>query len=154
MGHKNAYTLDLDGYWSSVSAAAGSGVLYYDLTFDHWRGTCLNGVTRAPIRMLCPAGAPCYGITISNYYVWTEAGSEVLYKLENAYGSGGGLATGTSHTSYGIVTKTVTSVPAASYTVTTMPGELTAGFALTASIPIPTVPTSYYPGLTPLSARL
>ena len=52
-------------------------------------------------------------MTIENYYIWTEAGSEVLYKLENAYGSGGGLSAGTSYTSYAIVTKTVTSVPAA-----------------------------------------
>jgi rhamnogalacturonan hydrolase len=35
-----------------------------------------------------------------------------------------------------------------------MAADLTAGFAITASIPIPTVPTTFYPGLTPISARL
>jgi rhamnogalacturonan hydrolase len=154
MGHSNAYTLDIDGYWSSETTAAGNGVLFYDLTFNHWHGTCLNGGTRAPIQALCPAGAPCYDITIENFYIWTEAGSEVLYKCENAYGSGPCISTGTSYTAYSIVTKTVTSVPAASYSATTMAADLTAGFALTTSIPIPTVPTSYFPGLAPLSAKL
>jgi rhamnogalacturonan hydrolase len=94
MGHSNAYTLDIDGYWSSETTAAGSGVLFYDLTFNQWHGTCLAGATRAPIQALCPAGAPCYGITIENYYIWTESGSSVLYKCENAYGSGGCLSSG------------------------------------------------------------
>jgi len=152
MGHENAYTLDIDGYWSSETTAAGDGVLFYDLTFNHWHGTCLNGGTRAPIQALCPAGAPCYDITIENYYIWTEAGSEVLYKCENAYGSGGCLNTGSSHTAYAVTTKTVTSV--ASYTPTTMPGELTAGYGLTTSIPIPAVPTTFFPGLAPISAKL
>lgn len=74
--------------------------------------------------MLCPSGAPCYDITVENFYIWTEAGKEVLYKDENAYGSGGNLKAGTSYTAYAEVTATVTSVPAASYAVTTMPGEL------------------------------
>lgn len=110
IGHSNAYTLDLDGYWSSQSVAAGNGVQYYDLTFNHWQGTCLNGASRAPIQILCPSEAPCYGMTVENFYIWTEAGSKVLYKCENAFGSGGCLKSGTSHTAYAVTTQTVTSV--------------------------------------------
>ncbi|KUJ23475.1 Rhamnogalacturonase A [Mollisia scopiformis] len=152
MGHSNAYTLDIDGYWSGQSVATGDGVLFYDITFNHWHGTCAAGATRAPIQALCPSGAPCYDITIENYYIWTESGSEVLYKCENAYGSGGCLNTGSSYTTYAETTKTVTSV--ASYSATTMAADLTAGFGLTTSIPIPAIPTSFYPGLAPSSALL
>ncbi|TVY84860.1 Rhamnogalacturonase A [Lachnellula suecica] len=156
MGHSNAYTLDIDGYWSSETTAAGNGVLFHDLSFSHWHGTCANGGTRAPIQALCPSGAPCYNIDIEAFYIWTEAGSEVLYKCENAYGAGGCVktATASSYTAWAITTKTVTSVPVASYSATTMAADLTAGFALTASIAIPTVPSSFYPGLAPLSAKL
>ncbi len=154
MGHKNAYTLDLDGYWSSTSTVAGNGVEYYNLTFNHWHGTCANGGTRAPVQMLCPAGAPCYDMTIENFYIWTESGSEILYKCENAYGSGACLKSGSSHTSYAETTSTVTTVPASSYSATTMAADLTAGFALTTSIPIPAIPTSFYPGLKPSSSLL
>ncbi|KAH8800026.1 pectin lyase fold/virulence factor [Hyaloscypha sp. PMI_1271] len=152
IGHSNAYTLDIDGYWSSETTAAGNGVLFYDITFDNWHGTCSNGATRAPLQLLCPSGAPCYDITIENFDIWTEAGSKVLYKCENAYGSGPCLSTGTSHTAYAITTRTVTSV--ASYTITKMAADLTAGFGLTTSIPIPAIPTSFYPGLAPSSALL
>jgi rhamnogalacturonan hydrolase len=113
IGHSNAYTLDIDGYWSPETTAAGNGVLFHDLTFDHWHGTCSNGETRGPIKAFCPAGAPCYDITIEDFFIWTEAGSEVLYKLENAYGSGGGLNTGSDYTAYATTTHTVTSIAAA-----------------------------------------
>jgi rhamnogalacturonan hydrolase len=111
IGHSNAYTLNINAYWTSVAVAPGAGVQFYDLNFNQWHGTCANGVTRGPIQILCPAGAPCYGITITNYFVWTDSGTKVLYKLMNAYGSGGGLNTGASHSSYATVTKTVTSLP-------------------------------------------
>jgi len=108
IGHSNAYTLDVNGYWSSISPNPGNGVLFYDMTFNNWKGTCSNGATRAPIQFLCPSGAPCYGMSVANFNVWTEAGNEVLYKCENAYGSGPCLSSGASHTAYAIETKTVT----------------------------------------------
>ena len=49
IGYTNAYTLDLNAYWSSEAVAAGNGVQYYDITFNHWYGTCIDGATRAPI---------------------------------------------------------------------------------------------------------
>lgn len=151
VGHSNAYTLDIDGAWSK-SSATGSGVLYSNLTFSAWKGTASSGVQRAPINILCPSAVPCHDIKITDFNVWTEAGSSVLQKCANAYGSGGCLATGASYTSYATVTKTVTSV--AGYSTTTMPGELTAGVGITVSIAIPTVPATYFPGATPVSARL
>lgn len=113
MGHSNLYTLDMDGAWSGQSVVAGSGVTYDNITFNHWRGTCASGTDRAPIQALCPSGTPCYDITIENFYIWTDTGSAVLYKCANAYGSGGCLKSGSSHTSYAATTSTVTSVPAA-----------------------------------------
>jgi len=152
MGHSNAYTLDIDQYWSGQTAVAGDGVTLYDITFNQWHGTCLAGATRAPVQALCASGAPCYDITIENFYIWTESGSSVLYKCEDAYGSGACLKSGTDYTAYSITTSTVTSV--ASYAITSMAADLTAGFAITASIPIPAIPTSFFPGLAPSSALL
>ena len=40
------------------------------------------------------------------------------------------------------------------YSAAKMPNDLSTGFALTASIPIPAIPTSFYPGATPVSALL
>ncbi|KAI1318979.1 hypothetical protein F5Y16DRAFT_391348 [Xylariaceae sp. FL0255] len=40
------------------------------------------------------------------------------------------------------------------YTYTTMPGELSSGLGVSVSIAIPTIPTSFFPGLTPYSKLL
>lgn len=109
MGHTNAYTLDLDSAWSSMSVATGDGVDYTNISFAHWHGTCSNGVTRAPLRVLCPAAVPCTEIEVSAFYIWTEAGTSERYICANAYGAGGCLNKGTTHTTY-TTTATVTTV--------------------------------------------
>jgi hypothetical protein len=40
------------------------------------------------------------------------------------------------------------------YSAAKMPNDLTAGFAITASIPIPPIPTTFFPGASPASALL
>ena len=112
MGHTNAYTLDLNAYWTDETLAAGSGVQYTDLSFNHWHGTCSDGATRAPLQLLCPSGVPCTDLTITAFYIWTETGSVEYYKCDNAYGTGPCLNAGTSYTTY-TSTGTVTSVPSA-----------------------------------------
>ena len=111
IGHANAYSLDFNSYWSSMAAIAGDGITYSDITFDNWKGTCANGLSRAPMNVICPSGNPCTDITISDFAMWTEAGSSEYYKCQNAYGKGGCLHTGSSHTSYAIATSTIKSAP-------------------------------------------
>ena len=110
IGHTNAYSLDLNAYWSSEVVATGNSVLYENLVFNNWKGTCSNGVTRGPIQVICPALVPCTGITIENFAMWTEADTYEYYKCENAYGGRGCLNTGSDHTSY-TTTQTVTAAP-------------------------------------------
>jgi rhamnogalacturonan hydrolase len=111
IGHNNAYSLDIDGYWSSESVADGDGVLFYGLTFDNWKGDCADGSLRAPIQLLCPSLVPCLGITISDFAMWTNTGSYEIYKCENAWGNGDCLRGGSEHTSYAISTVSVTAAP-------------------------------------------
>lgn len=151
MGHSNAYTLDFDTAWSSMSAVDGDGITYNNISFSGWKGTATNGVQRGPVKLNCPAKVPCTDITVEDFAVWTDSGSSVLYGCQNAYGSGVCLNDGSSHTAY-TSTQTVTTVSGYSYS--TMAGELTAGLGLTVSIPIPTMPASFYPGLQPISAIL
>jgi rhamnogalacturonan hydrolase len=62
IGHSNAYTLDLNAFWSSEKVQSGSGVQYSNLTFDSWKGTCADGTKRAPMDVVCPADVPCTGL--------------------------------------------------------------------------------------------
>ncbi|KAF3906743.1 Polygalacturonase [Arthrobotrys entomopaga] len=146
IGHSNAYSLDIDQYWSGQSAGdLSTGVALSGITFSNWHGTCANGAQRAPIQILCSDAAPCTGITLTNFALWTDTGSTELYKCRSAYGSGGCLKSG-SGGSYGQITQTISSAPAG-YSAAKMDRDLAQGFSLTASIPIPTLGASYYPGL-------
>ena len=100
--------------------------------------------------MLCANGAPCYDITIENFAMWTESGSKQWYSCESAYGSGFCLKNSASHSSYAVTTTTVSSAPAG-YSAPTMAADLATAFGTAQSIPIPTIPTSYYPGATQIS---
>jgi rhamnogalacturonan hydrolase len=94
IGHSNAYSLDLNAYWSSMSAVDGAGITYKNLTFNNWKGTCANGASRGPIQVVCPSGVPCTGITVSDFAMWTESGSTLVNKCQNSFGTGGCLKAG------------------------------------------------------------
>ncbi|KAI5917660.1 rhamnogalacturonase a precursor [Camillea tinctor] len=151
LGHSNAYTLDVDTAWSSMDAVAGDGIQYSNITARGWRGTCANGAQRGPVKMLCPAAVPCTSMAIDDFHVWTADGSVALHACANAYGAGSCLRAG-APTAYA-TTQTLTTD--AGYALeTTMAGELAAGLGLTASIAIPTIPASFFPGVPPRSAVL
>lgn len=149
IGHGNAYSLDIDQYWSSMDAATGSGVQLSNITFKNWKGTEANGASRGPVKVVCADGAPCTDITISDFAMWTEAGSKQWYSCRSAYGTGFCLKKGTA-ASYAATTSTQTAAPTG-YSAASMAGDLKMDFGTTVSIPIPTLPTSYYPGKTPVS---
>ncbi|KAH8646097.1 pectin lyase fold/virulence factor [Xylariales sp. PMI_506] len=151
IGHKNAYSLDINGYWSDETAAAGNGVVYTGLTFDEWHGDCADGEVRAPINIICPDLAPCDGLAITNFAIATDEGAYQYYKCESAWGSGGCLRAGTAHTSFAVSTVVASASPAG-YSAPTMPSDLTSGLGISVSIAIPALPTTFYPGAKPASA--
>lgn len=87
-GHSNAYTLNLDSAWAQRKPDEGWGVEYDRITFSNFAGTCLDGTRRAPIQLFCPEELLCGNMQVENFNVWTENGSQVLYKCQNAYGVG------------------------------------------------------------------
>ncbi|KAI9058602.1 glycoside hydrolase family 28 protein [Trametes sanguinea] len=145
-----AYGLDINQYWSSQTPGSGAGVQLSNITFKNWDGNVVDGVQRPPIQLICADGAPCYDITLSNVNMWSQTDKAVV-KCESAYGTGlSCLKSGSSHTSYAIVTQSATK-PAGYTTPTTMSGDLASGFATNAAIPTPTIPTSFFPGLPQIS---
>lgn len=82
--------------------------------------------------------------------MWTESGSKQYLTCRSAYGSGACLKAGSAK-SYAMVTATQTAAPAG-YTAASMADNLKTAFGTTVSIPIPTIPKSFFPGQTPISA--
>ncbi|PYI05672.1 rhamnogalacturonase rhgA [Aspergillus sclerotiicarbonarius CBS 121057] len=150
IGHGNAYSLYIDSYWTSMTAVAGDGVELSNITFKNWKGTEADGAERGPIKVVCSDTAPCTDITIEDFAMWTESGDEQTYTCESAYGDGFCLEDSDSTTSY-TTTVTVTTAPSG-YSAATMAADLSTAFGTDEPIPIPTMPTSFYPGLTPISS--
>ncbi|RDW73261.1 pectin lyase-like protein [Coleophoma cylindrospora] len=152
IGHGNAYSLYIDAFWTDLALQPGNGVLYTGLTFSNWKGTCAAGNTRPPIYLNCPSTEPCTGIVIEDFAMWTDSGSAEYYKCIDAWGEGECLKGGSAHTAYGTSTITVTAAPTG-YSAATMPNDLAAPFDISSSIPIPTIPTTFFPGATPATKR-
>ncbi|KAF4439128.1 murein transglycosylase [Fusarium acutatum] len=148
-GHSNAYTLDLDAQWSSMKPIAGDGILYTNMTFSGWSGTCADGHQRGPIKFNCPADVPCTDMQVDDFTVGSNKGDTVEHVCKNAYGSGACLKEGDG----GAYTTTQT-VDAASAGTPTMDGELENGLGLTVSIAIPTIRASFFPGVAAISPRM
>lgn len=151
IGHSNAYSLDIDTSWAEMSTASGDGLGYSNITISSWKGTESNGLQRGPIKDLCPAGNPCYDLAIEDFAMWSESEDSQTYTCSNAYGEGFCLASGNDYVAYSATPTTVTVAPSG-YSAATMAADLTAVFGTASSIPIPTIPTTFFPGVTPYSA--
>ncbi|TKA64390.1 putative rhamnogalacturonase B [Friedmanniomyces simplex] len=156
IGHGNAYSLDIDQYWSSMSEVAGAGVQLSKVTVANWTGTEADGAERGPIKIMCADGAPCTGVDVSDFDMWTEEGSSQVYECRSAYTDLHRtpalycLSGEAEHVAYTVKTRTVTAAPAG-YAAPSMPADLaSAPWGTTASIPIPAMPTSFFPGTLPL----
>ncbi|EME43131.1 glycoside hydrolase family 28 protein [Dothistroma septosporum NZE10] len=154
IGHGNAYSLDIDQYWASMEEVSGEGVQLSSIAISNWTGTCVNGAARGPVKILCADGAPCTGVDITDFAVWTEAGDELANKCQSAYtdtdpapfclkeGSG---------SSYEVTEETISSAPSGS-DAPKMSDDLEEAFGTTVEIPIPTFPASFFPGIAPVHA--
>ncbi|PNS21138.1 hypothetical protein CAC42_3476 [Sphaceloma murrayae] len=150
IGHSNAYSLNVEQYWSSMSKVAGDGVKLHNFRFTNWTGTAANGQSRGPVQFKCADGAPCTNMLVDNFNMWTETGNTAWSSCRSAYGNGACLKAGTG-ASYPIITSTIKSAPTG-YQAPKMKEDLTTHFGTTASIPIPTHPASYFPGVMPQKA--
>lgn len=158
IGHGNAYSLDIDQYWASMSAVAGDGVQLDNIKISNWTGTEADGSERGPIKVICADGAPCTEVDISDFDMWTESGDSQFYECQSAYTNLHRspalycMNGGTDYVSYSAVTKTVTAAPTG-YAAPTMAADLaTPTWGTTAEIPIPTIPASFFPDTTPIKA--
>lgn len=132
-----------------MDPVAGDGVQLNNITITNWKGTEADGAERGPIKVNCADGAPCTDVTIEDFAMWTEEGDSQWYFCESAYGSGACLHDGDDYTSY-TTTVTVTAAPSG-YSAPTMASDLSTAFGTDMPIPIPAIPTSFYPGATPYS---
>jgi rhamnogalacturonan hydrolase len=147
IGHNNAYSLNIDQAWGKQTTGSGNGVKLSNMTWSNWKGDCADGNQRGPLQFKCAEGAPCVDQRVVDFAIWTNAGSSENYICQNAYGSGACLRSGSSGT-YS-ATQKITSAPSG-YSAAKLSTDLQSGFGFTTEIPIPAIPSVFYPGTTPL----
>jgi len=100
-----------------MSTVAGAGVQLTNIAITNWTGTESNGAERGPVKIACADGAPCTGVDISDFSMWTETGDSQWYTCRSAYTDLHRsppefcLNGGSEHTSYAATTTTVTAAP-------------------------------------------
>lgn len=157
IGHHNAYSLNIDQYWSSMTRLAGEGVHISDVAVHNWTGTERNGLQRGPVKLACEDNRPCTGIDLYDVNLWTETGESQFHSCRSAYTDVRRepaqycLKGDDANTAYEERRVTVTTPPEG-YQAATMAADLTEGVGVTESIAIPTKPASFFPGIPPFSA--
>ena len=76
-----------------------------------------------------------------------------ITSARDAYGEGYCLNTGTPHPQNVTTTSTITAAPTG-YQAPYMPSDIHSGLGINSSIAIPTVPTTFFPDVTPATSRL
>nr|A2QXE8.2 RecName: Full=Probable rhamnogalacturonase E; Short=RGase E; Short=RHG E; Flags: Precursor [Aspergillus niger CBS 513.88] len=150
IGHGNVNSLDLDSYWSSMNAIDGVGIYYHNITIYNWTGTAIDGETRPPIRVICPEDMPCTEITLVQIDLLVEEGRYDEYYC--AIACGGYCLDSATSTLTTYTTTTYGNSASTGYEAPTMADDLATAFGTTASIPTPTTPASFFPGVAPVSA--
>ncbi|PAV21490.1 rhamnogalacturonase [Pyrrhoderma noxium] len=155
LSHNTAYGLDVDQYWSGMTQADGAGVQLSNITFRDWEGAVADGVKRPPIQFICSNSVPCTGMHLDNVKLWSNT-DEAVNKCQSAFGDGGSCLKSGTVDNYNVITTTVSRPPG--YTSPpTLSGDLSSGFATNSPIPIPTIPTTFFPGkpqISPLAKNL
>ncbi|RAH51972.1 rhamnogalacturonase A precursor [Aspergillus piperis CBS 112811] len=149
--HGGPYPLAIDEAWGDDRGSVG--VQVSNLTFRNWHGESASA-SRPVIRLQCDSDIPCYDITIDNVNLWANDTSYVVWLCENAYGDGACLpsAKGTTDLKSFTSKQTITATP--SYAAPIMAADFTSDLPSTSPFTIPPMPTSFYPGATPISTLL
>jgi rhamnogalacturonan hydrolase len=156
IGHSNAYSLNIEQYWESMKTLPGDGVQLSNIKINNWTGTATNGMQRGPLQIKCADGAPCTGVDVTDFNMWTEQGDSQFYSCRSAFTD---LARADplyclkegSATEYAITTQTVTTAPTG-YAAPKLADDLEEDFGFTVSIPVPAMPTSFFPNQAPIKA--
>lgn len=157
IGHSNAYSMNIEQYWESMDPVDGDGVQLSNIKINNWTGTAADGMQRGPLQIKCADGAPCTGVDVTDFNMWTDKGDSQFYSCRSAYTNLRRaeplycMNGGESKTEYAVTTRTVTSAPTG-YEAPKLADDLEEDFGFTVSIPVPAMPTSFFPGSAPIKA--
>jgi rhamnogalacturonan hydrolase len=149
IGYSNEYSLNIEYYWESMKTLPSDSVQLPNIKIDNWTGTATNGMQRGPLQVKCADGAPCTGVDVSDFNIWTETGDSQVFSCRSAHtdlkrAESLYCLKGRSATRYSITACSVTTAPT-NYKVRKMADDMQKDFRFTVSIPAPAaMPTNSF----------
>ncbi|KAM3065869.1 hypothetical protein ACMFMG_009906 [Clarireedia jacksonii] len=140
------YGVNLNQYWQETFTPDTGAVALSNITFRNFSGSIANGSVRPPLYLFASDLIPAVDISIEGFSLWTEAGTKVINKIsnifgtaDNVYGPNDGIkvleagATPTTYTS----SYTITTPPATGWTTPADPKWIAPSSAWGTTDPIP-----------------
>ncbi|KAJ5885493.1 hypothetical protein N7495_010003, partial [Penicillium taxi] len=152
----SAYGLDINQYWQNTLEPDTGAVSLSNILLKNFTGSVANGKKRGPLVLIANDLTFATNITVEEFSVWTETGTEIINKISNvfgqgddSYGSNNGIATLASGQDPYTYTR--------SYTITSSPNGWTApssptwaapstGYGTASPIPVYTPAALWRPG--------
>ncbi|KGO75442.1 Glycoside hydrolase, family 28 [Penicillium italicum] len=82
------YGLDIDQYWQNKFEPDTGSVALSNLVFRNFSGSVADGTRRPPLYLVASDLTFATNVTVEDFSVWTESGTEVVNKISNIFGTG------------------------------------------------------------------
>ncbi|KAL4779967.1 endo-rhamnogalacturonase F [Aspergillus varians] len=82
------YGLNINQYWQNTFEPDTGAVALSNLVFKNFSGSVANGIKRPPLYLIANDLTYATNVTVEDFTVWTESGTEVVNKISNIFGTG------------------------------------------------------------------
>ncbi|RAO64703.1 uncharacterized protein BHQ10_000715 [Talaromyces amestolkiae] len=82
------YGLDINQYWQNTFTPDTGAVTLSNLLFKNFSGSVANGALRPPLYLIANDLTFATNVTVEDFSIWTETGTQVLNRISNIFGHG------------------------------------------------------------------
>jgi len=110
------YGLSVDQYWQNTFTPDTGSVALSNLVFKNFTGSVADGARRPPLYLISNDLTFATNVSVSDFSLWTESGSDVVNKINNVFATSSNLNDATD----GIETLAVGATPVAYTSIITI----------------------------------
>ncbi|KAJ5739720.1 CAZyme family GH28 [Penicillium manginii] len=82
------YGLDINQYWQNTFQPDTGAVALSNLVFRNFSGSVADGSKRPPLYLIANDLTFALNVTVEDFTIWTESGTQIVNKINNVFGIG------------------------------------------------------------------
>ncbi|CAI7638895.1 unnamed protein product [Penicillium pancosmium] len=82
------YGLDINQYWQNTFGPDTGAVALSNLVFRNFSGSVADGSKRPPLYLIANDLTFALNVTVEDFTVWTQSGTQIINKVSNVFGVG------------------------------------------------------------------